>query len=560
MTAASVLVTSNEFFRASAERRLYRLLEIGTSPQAALIEMELCRRDIFHWLDNWAWTYDPRLVTAGKSAHIPLDLFLRQRQFIEWVQARLAAHEDGLAEKSRDMGFTWLTGSLAIHNWLFLDGFATAFGSRKEEYVDRKGDPKSIFEKMRMLYRNLPKWMMPLGFDEAKHDNYMRLINPRNGNVISGEAGDQMGRGGRVSQYNIDEAAFLEHGDMVDAATSATCETRIWGSTVNGLGNTFANKRHGGSFRPDQIFRLHYKDDPRKDAAWATKKKASLEAHVWASEYEIDYSASVEGICIPGKWVEASLEIGRRWRTGQLVDRDGNPMAVEPAVHGIGGLDVGAGGKGKSVFIARFGPIVHTPVSWGNPDTIETAHKALDEAAAIKLRRSDGHDCAVRLINYDAPGVGTGVSSALRDHDHTYLRCVGINTGIPASETQWPDGEIANDKFANLKAELWWLARAKLKAAHELLLWLNGEPGGHPHGINDIVILPALDSGKDAVILAGQLSMPKTHKNEKGKMALETKAALAIRGIASPDHADSFVLTMQENSSIEVWERLANAA
>lgn len=41
--------------------------------------------------------------------------------------------------------------------------------------------------------------MKPKGFTEKVHDNYMRIINPDNGATVTGEAGDNIGRGGRTT-------------------------------------------------------------------------------------------------------------------------------------------------------------------------------------------------------------------------------------------------------------------------------------------------------------------------------------------------------------------------
>lgn len=531
--------------RQSIERRLVHLAQLSTSPAAIPVELEMCRRSVHRLFNDWFWTYDPRLAHGGRPAHVPLDLFPRQVELINFLEARVAAREDGLVEKSRDIGFTWIAGGFALHRWRFVPGFKTTFGSRKGDYVDRIGDPDSIFEKIRMLLRAMPWWMFPQGFDWKVHDNYMRLVNPENGNVIRGEAGDDMGRGGRSTLYVIDEAAHVEHADRVDAATSANTDVRIWASSVNGMGNTFARKRHGGSLRPDQIFRFHWTDDPRKTAEWAVQKKAELEDHVWAAEYDIDYSASVEGICIPGRWVESSLRLA-----ALLGDR------LVPDQYGIGGLDVGAGGKAKSVFLARFGPVVTLPKAWGNPDTTETAIAALDYAAELRLPRPDGRVATCRSLHYDSVGVGVGVASTLNHHSRSGLSVAGINMGDEPGDTIWPDGETSVEKFSNLKADCWWLLRSRFKAAHELMLHLTGQPGGQDHPVSDVIVLPALTSGPDAQILAAQVSLPRWFRNEKGKIMIEKKEQLRDRGIPSPDHAEALTLTFARGSELDTWAAL----
>lgn len=532
--------------RASMLRRLRLLQVMERNPAAQPVEREMCRRDPVHFVNSWCWTYDPRAASTGGAAYLPFDLFPRQVEMVRWLEERLAAKEDGLIEKSRDTGFTWTSAAYALHKWLFVDGFKTTFGSRKEEYVDRIGDPDSIFEKVRLLLYRLPRWMRPPGFQPASHDNHMRLLNPANGNTIRGEAGDQMGRGGRSTVYFIDEAAFIERAERVDAATSANTDVRIWGSTVNGAGNLFFRKRHGG-LDPRQIFRFHWSDDPRKTLEWAEKKKATLDEHVWASEYDIDYAASVEGICIPAKWVEAAKRL-----RALLPD-------LQPSPAGIGGLDVGAG-KAKSVYVSRFGSVVHVPLAWSDPDTIGTAHKGLDAAAEARDMRSDGDGCTVRTLLYDNVGVGVGVASALSYTSRPGIFVSGINTGDTPTETYWPDGETSVEKFANLKAEIWWIMRERCKAAFETVLHIEtGGAEGHRHPASDCLALPSDAEGPDAAQLSAQLSMPRWFRNEKGKILIEKKEDLAKRGIASPDYAEALALTFAQgrDTAAEMYARMA---
>jgi hypothetical protein len=534
---------------ASIIRRFQLLQAVGANPTAIAVELEQCRRDVFHWFANWCWTYDPRrvagqgLVTEKGIAHIPLDLFARQRELVAWLEERISLAEDGLCEKSRDIGFTWVAGGVALHKWLFVSGFKTTFGSRKEEYVDKIGDPDSILEKIRMLMRGLPRWMLPRAWDPAKHDNFMRLFNPDNDNLIRGEAGDQMGRGGRSTLYVVDEAAFIERADRVEASTSANTDIRIWGSSVNGMGNLFARKRFGGSLLPRQIFRYHYSDDPRKTPEWVAKKKRALEPHVWASEYELDYSASVEGICILAKWVEAAKEIK-------------NHLDLVPSIKGIAGGDVGAG-RARSVIVPRFGPIVKMPSSWGDPDTINTAHRMVEYALLQKFIRDDGWHCEITRLLYDNVGVGRGTGDALTRQDKLF--CKGVNVGQPPTKTLWSDGDTSDKKFSNLKAEAWWKTRDAFKRTHEMLLFIRKEPGGEEHEPSTLISLPSDNEGPEAMALSGQLSLVKWGRDEKGKIQIESKAHLALRGIASPDYADALILTYAETSNLEMWEALGAA-
>lgn len=522
-----------------------RLREQGTALDHAE-EMRKCAADAVYWFNTHVWTYNPKLVgkrdpvTGEKlKAFVQFKLWPRQVEFIRWAEARLEGEEQGACKKSRDVGVTYLTAGLALHRWLFEPGFKATFGSRVMDYVDQKDNPDSIFAKLRIMLRLLPPWMMPEGFNWNKHDNLGRLVNPANDCVITGEGGQNMGRGGRSTLYVLDEAAFVENAEAVEAALSGNTDTVLWVSSANGMGNLFFRKTHGG-LDPRQVFTLHYRDDPRKDAEWVKKKRAQMEAVAWASEYEIDFAASLEGVCIPAAYVRSCQELATLLR-GRL-----NLGAQDT----VAGLDVGAGGKGKSVFISRRGPVVRVPKSRGNPDTTGTAHWALGLAV----------EEGARQLYYDAPGVGVGVTSALNHVPTTEgqpgpvrpkLAVTGVNTGEGApGNRRWPDKRTSAQKFQNLKAEIWWLCREAAKKSHELLMFLKGElldpisgeeTGAREWPLDECLLLPSGDP--ESELLAAQLSMVKTDKNTAGKIVMETKAALKKRGIPSPDYADSLVLT-----------------
>ncbi|NUB16516.1 hypothetical protein GAY28_30910 [Azospirillum brasilense] len=165
---------------------------------------------IVDFVNDWCWTYDPREQGRDKSPYMPFDLFPKQAEFLLWVEERFLNGEEFLVEKCRDAGASYLMVAFATHHWLFRDAFKATFGSRVEDAVDQVGNPDTIFEKIRIILRRLPLWMLPAGFDERKHSFFMRLINPENGSVISGEGGANMGRGGRSALYVVDEGAHIE--------------------------------------------------------------------------------------------------------------------------------------------------------------------------------------------------------------------------------------------------------------------------------------------------------------------------------------------------------------
>jgi hypothetical protein len=137
---------------------------------------------------------------------------------------------------------------------------------------------------------------------------------------------------------------------------------------------------------------------------------------------------------------------------------------------------------------------------------------------------------------------------------------VPVNTGIEASDATWDDGKTSKDKFGNLKAELWGLARERFKNTYEFVLYLEGKPGGIQHIVDDCISLPDDEEGPEAMQLASELSLPKRGSNERGKLIMERKIAMAKRGLASPDFADALILTFAGNGSLEVWAKLGDGS
>ena len=77
-------------------------------------EKARCAADPLYWFDKYAWTYDPRLVGKPGGAFVRFILWPKQREFITWLLARVDAGEEGLGEKSRDVGVTYLCGGFAL--------------------------------------------------------------------------------------------------------------------------------------------------------------------------------------------------------------------------------------------------------------------------------------------------------------------------------------------------------------------------------------------------------------------------------------------------------------
>lgn len=274
------------------KRRLDVFASCKDNDDFCRLEVSMCGKDIFHFINNWAWTFDPR----KHEAHLPFTLYDYQLETIKWLEERFNNNEVGVIEKSRDMGATWMIVVWAIHKWLFNSGFTCLFGSKTEGDVDDQSID-SIFGKVRYILNSLPTFLKPdmsMRINTKRDsDSYLSIVNPITGNEISGDsANSNFGRSGRRSVVFLDEYAFVESSDKIWSAISEVSNVIIPVSTANGKGNMFYDLRSKGTV---PVLSLHWSKHPHKDRAWYDAKKKTMEPHQIAQELDIDYSSSKSG-------------------------------------------------------------------------------------------------------------------------------------------------------------------------------------------------------------------------------------------------------------------------
>ena len=356
---------------------------------------------ILHWMD----TYDPRNAgQPGKLTNMPFVLFQRQAELVEFIDALIMGQTDGLIEKCRDAGATWVACAISWHLWRFVPGAAIGWGSRKEDLVDKSGDTKSIFEKMRQITRALPRIFWPLGFDPSKHSTFMKIINPANGATITGESGDNIGRGGRTLVYFKDESAHYQRPELIEASLSENTNCQVDISSVCGLGNPFHRKRENGiEWMPGQpavkwktnVFIFDVFDNPAKTKEWYDNRKAKFEgdgmAHIFAQEVDRDYAASQAGVIIQAKWVKAAIDAHSK---------------LDIAINGarMGGFDPADGGLDKNGWCERHGVLLTSADQWADRDPAKSARRTLGLCALQKDKIT---------VQYDPIGVGASVKGEI---------------------------------------------------------------------------------------------------------------------------------------------------
>jgi len=255
---------------------------------------DVCRNDILFWWNSFVFTYDPRLP----SSMVPMVTYEFQDDAISRINDSIGT-SDLVISKSRDMGASWMLLGVFLWRWLYKDGQSFLLVSRNEDYVDKAGNPKSLFWKIDFIMKSLPGWMLP-PFSRTK----LRLSNNANGSTIDGESttGD-VARGDRRTAIGLDEfAAFdTDAGYRALAATRDATNSRIFNSTPNGTSNAFHSVAQNEEIpqlklhwmlHPKKAEGLYYEGDKAR-SPWYDKevKRCGSPVEV-AQELDISFGAS----------------------------------------------------------------------------------------------------------------------------------------------------------------------------------------------------------------------------------------------------------------------------
>mgnify|MGYP001560226176 FL=1 len=221
------------------------LAEALMNPAQALHQRGLCASFPEYFLAMYCWIFEPRdqqLVPEGWNPWIP---FPHQVMMLRWLERLMSLPRpagDGIIEKSRDMGMTWVVMLYCIHQWLFAKSFSAGLISYKEDVVDSPL-AKSMFFKLRGLLGvlkgspPLPDFLfdpLSLGWDDPEHNRKLALIHPDDAaKAIGGEPTTiRSGSGDRVKFRFNDEAAKVEDLREILAGQTAVTMHKVSGSSA----------------------------------------------------------------------------------------------------------------------------------------------------------------------------------------------------------------------------------------------------------------------------------------------------------------------------------------
>lgn len=507
----------NPDYAAVFRERSERLIRLREHPEL-LPGLKLFYRDnIAQFITDWAMTLDPRVSGRGRSPLMPFLLMPKQIELVDYIVRKWRAGEPGIMVKSRDVGASWVAFAVACALCIFHKDMAVGFGSAKEDKLDRSGDPDTLFYKGRMFMQYIPEEFRA-GWTLKNNSQHLRLTFPETGASITGEAGDNMGRGGRKAIYFVDEAAFVERPLIIDGNLSANTDCRIDMSTVNGTANPFAQKALSGKV---ERFDFTWRDDLRKDDDWYAKKCAEIDNPVIiAQELDCSFTASAEGVIIPSLWVQAAIDAHVK-------------LGIAPRGIKRGGLDVADLGKDKNAFIARHGIVVTHAAAWSGKES------QLSLTAETAFDICDTWDLSSFL--YDGDGMGAGTRSDVKriteNRALQKLRPVSAIMYRGSGAVHDPEGFVKGtdrkneDYYKNAKAQNWFHVRDRFKMTYRAVT--TGLEGVDP---DMLISIPS--NLPERQRLCAELSQPVYKQDPTGKMLVDKLPD----GALSPNLADALVI------------------
>jgi hypothetical protein len=171
----------------------------------------------------------------------------------------------------------------------------------------------------------------------------------------------------------------------------------------------------------------------------------------------------------------------------------------------VWGLDVARFGSDRSALCKRQGNVVTESIrTWKNLDLMQLTGAVVAEYNVLPPSQQP------REILVDSIGLGAGVVDRLRE------------LGLPARGINVAESPALGGTYRNLKAELWYRARAWLEARD-------------------------CKMAKDEVLIA-ELATVRYSFTSNGKIQIEGKDEIRRRGLPSPDKADAFVLTFASDA------------
>jgi hypothetical protein len=204
---------------------------------------------------------------------------------------------------------------------------------------------------------------------------------------------------------------------------------------------------------------------------------------LWQSRVRGQFPIQADDALISLAWLEAAAARSGGFREG------GGPL--------VAGLDVAGPGEDESVLVVRQGERIVAFAAFSQADP---------RGAVLDALRAWRHR-GLAQVNVDTAGMGHYFARHLEDAG---LRVRDVNVG------ESPTSDDARERYRNLKAELYWSLRERLR-------------DGELAGLTDRVTI-------------AQLAGIRYEHDSRGRVEIESKEDARKRGVKSPDRAEAVML------------------
>lgn len=290
-----------------------------------------CKRDLLFYINTFMATYDPRVPSEAKV--LPFNTYPFQDEAFAKVLGVLGIR-DVAAEKSRDMGLSWMFLAIIDWRWRFYRDESMMLVSRKEDLVDDRENEDALLPKLDFIERHLPPFLQV----PDRSRRHLHLFHPGRGNTITGTAttGD-IGRGGRRFLMLLDEyGSFgLSEGYEADAASRDVCNCRLINSTPKGINTAHhdlvvKSKEAGAVILP---LRFHWPQHPEKRPGLYTSKAGRVQLLDTEYRHQENYPFVLDGK-LRSPWYDVQCKRSASYAAiAQELDLDyigaGDPFFVE---------------------------------------------------------------------------------------------------------------------------------------------------------------------------------------------------------------------------------------
>lgn len=212
------------------ENKLFRASMLASAADDEVLQkkiIEECAANPLFFFNTLAWTYNPKKVGTILGEHLPFVTYPYQDETILDIVDAIESGMDVGVEKSREMGWSWVLVGFQLWGFLF-KGWASLYGSYKENYVDENGNMDSHFERIRYMIERLPEWITP----DDMISKYMGVTSREIGGGIAGDSGANFGTGGRRKFVAMDEFALWAEAKKAIRKTRDVAGTRLIGGCI----------------------------------------------------------------------------------------------------------------------------------------------------------------------------------------------------------------------------------------------------------------------------------------------------------------------------------------